>query len=93
MRRLLAALALSVTVASCGGDDPDRVVAVTRKCEIRTSASSTGVVTLVGAACDSEGVLSRRLEVSVRTARGTTYTVDMEPGTAVTVGAEWPPND
>lgn len=33
---------------------------------------------------------NRRLEVSVRTPPGTTYTIDLEPDAAVRIGDPWP---
>lgn len=80
---VIVVLAAGVSSGTQAGAQGDRVVGVIHRC---------GLVgrELSGDNCTSQ-FANDRLEVTVRTAAATTYTVDIPPGTRVAVGDTWPP--
>lgn len=85
-------------LSSCGysvtpsADGPDRVSNVILKCEARTVAD--GNITYRpenGAKCSTGTVRNVRQVVTVKTAKGTTYEVDVDAKATVMPGSEWPP--
>jgi hypothetical protein len=86
-----------------GGDEPDTVVAVLLKCERPATSQTAGPIrragdpivavpaqALSGKDCVEKGVQNVRLELTVRTPGGATYTADVPPDTRVSTGDRWP---
>jgi hypothetical protein len=97
MRRLIFALALALSSAALAcrdEEEPDRVVSVLMRCQIRGYSIRTGTSTTsdaAGAECDVDAARNKRLELTIRTHDGDTYKVEVAPETRVRVGDEWPP--
>lgn len=102
---LLVALGLSALAIACGEDEPDRVVGVTRKCQVAVSnsvpdrlptltigrgAPDYKLVEMKGDDCDKHRTQEDYLEVVVRSSKGGSYTVEVDPETKVRVGDDWP---
>jgi hypothetical protein len=77
---------------------PDTVVGILKKCTLPTGPNDTSV-DVNGPICDQMakgggdivvGALNTRLELTVRTSAGTTYTFQAPPETVVNVGDPWP---
>jgi hypothetical protein len=92
---VVATLALHSSRAEA--PQPDRVVGVVERCTVRGNGQS---VDLEGGTCSDirasytatagVAIVNTRLELTVRTDKGTTYTVDVPPSATVTVGDPWP---
>ncbi len=97
---ILATGAVAWTLGMGQSEQSDRVVGVLLKCESLPSVSLLGTpnpggAPLNGEACqtkNSTGYASRnrRLEVTVRTASGQTYLVEVAPNIRVAIGQNWP---
>ncbi len=72
---------------------PDRVVGVILKCDVKTyiKISEPAYRPTTGPACNSNEAINARHEVTVRTPKGTVYTVEAPDIWLIRLGDSWPP--
>ncbi len=79
-----------------GSSAPDRVVGIVTRCEVIPIGGSEKPVEISGSDCSSTGrfklnpPVNVRLELTIRTAKGTSYTVDVSPQMPAHIGDPWP---
>ena len=95
----LGAVALAVamfTATACGDSESDKVVGVVLKCDRATTRTSepdcNEKFSGLGPKFDGRYKWgNRRLDVTVRSPDGKTYSVELPPESTVRVGDKWPP--
>lgn len=99
MRGLLLCLPLVALGTGCSRGDtpePDRVVNIERKCEWFVTgvgfqrAPQSFCEAVFDGSQENSSIREARLRLTIRTAQGTTYEIDVDPRSSVRVGDQWP---